>query len=157
MPVLYRYGLAIGPDGTLFVADSGNHRIRTVSQNGDVRTLAGSGTPGHKDGSGTSAQFKYPVGIAVDADGTIFVTDRANHRVRKVTAKGTVSTLAGSGRNAVVDGKGQAASFAWPNAIALVMAVSATCPWPLRQDCPLRPIVLSVRANRIRRVGGQST
>lgn len=60
------------------------------------------------------------MGVAVDADGTIFVTDRANHRVRKVTSKGNVSTLAGSGRNAVVDGKGQAACFAWPNAIALV-------------------------------------
>ena len=75
--------------------------------------------PGYKNGSGGSAQFFYPVGIAVDADGTIFVADRANHRVRKVTSKGNVSTLAGSGRNAVVDGKGEAASFAWPNAIAL--------------------------------------
>jgi len=115
----YPYGVAFAPDGALLVADSGNHRIRTVSPQGEVRTLAGSGAPGHRDGSGNSAQFFYPVGIAVDADGTAFVADRANHRVRKVTSKGTVSTLAGSGRNAVVDGKGQAASFAWPNAITL--------------------------------------
>ena len=126
--LLNRYGLAFGPDGTLFVADSGNHRIRTISPDGVVRTLAGNGTPGHKDGSGTSAQFFYPVGIAVDVDGTAFVADRANHRVRKVTSKGTVSTIAGSGRNAVIDGKGQGASFAWPNAIALV-----------RRDSPVRP------------------
>ena len=110
----------MGADGTLFVADSGNHRIRVVSQQGEVRTLAGSGVAGHKDGSGATSQFFYPVGIAIDADGTLFVTDRANHRVRKVTSKGTVSTLAGSGRNAVEDGKGQAASFSFPNAIATV-------------------------------------
>ena len=114
-----RYGIALGPDGTLFVADSGNHRIRAISANGDVRTLAGNGTAGYKDGSGSSAQFYYPVGVAVDADGVVFVTDRANHRVRKITSKGTVSTLAGSGRNAVVDGKGQQASLSWPNAIPL--------------------------------------
>ena len=138
---LLSYGLAFGPDGTLFVADSGNHRIRTINRNGDVRTLCGSGTPGHKDGSGTSAQFFYPVGIAVDADGTSFVTDRANHRIRKVTAKGTVSTLAGSGRNAVVDGKGAAASFAWPNAIALVSCRPAHPPSGCEPDAlvPCRP------------------
>ena len=138
-----RYGIALGPDGTLFVADSSNHRIRTISQAGDVRTLAGNGTAGHKDGSGSAAHFCYPVGIAVDADGTIFVTDRANHRVRKVTSKGTVSTLAGSGRNAVVDGKGQAACFAWPNAITLVrcrpsshLAVAVPCPSPRGSPAP---------------------
>ena len=114
-----RYGLTIGSDGTLYVADSGNHRIRTVSQQGDVKTLAGTGAPGHKDGSGGAAQFFYPVGIAMDSEGCLFVTDRANHRIRKVTTKGTVSTLAGSGRNAVIDGKGQAAAFSFPNAIAL--------------------------------------
>ena len=89
-----------------------------------MKTLAGNGTPGYKDGSGNGAQFYYPVGVAVDADGTLFVTDRANHRVRKVTSKGTVSTFAGSGRNAVVDGKGLNASFSFPNAIALVRAHS---------------------------------
>ena len=109
----------MGPDGTLFVADSGNHRIRSVNVHGDVRTLAGNGTPGYKDGPGAQAHFFYPVDVAVDADGTIFVADRANHRVRKVTSKGTVSTLAGSGQSAVVDGKGQAASFTFPNAITL--------------------------------------
>ena len=106
-----------------------------------MRTLAGNGLPGHKDGSGTSSQFFYPVGIAVDADGTAFVADRANHRVRKVTSKGTVSTLAGSGRNAVVDGKGQMAAFAWPNAITLdksekggAIYVSDTFHFRIRKD-----------------------
>jgi sugar lactone lactonase YvrE len=115
----YPYGIAFGTDGTLFVADSGNHRIRTISPAGDVKTLAGNGTPGFRDGSANSAMFNSPVGIAVDSEGTIFVSDRANHRVRRLTAKGTVSTLAGSGKSGVVDGKGQAASFAWPNAIAV--------------------------------------
>lgn len=138
-----RYGIALGPDGTLFVADSGNHRIRAVSQQGDVKTFAGNGHAGYKDGTGSSAQFYYPVGIAVDADGTVFVTDRANHRVRKITSKGTVSTLAGNGRNAVVDGKGQSACFAWPHAITLVRR-RARCrlvaPRPLL-SCHSSPVV----------------
>ena len=97
-----------------------NHRIRAVNPNtGDVRTLCGNGQLGHKDGPGSSAQFNYPVAVAVDADGTLFVADRGNHRVRKVTPKGTVSTLAGSGVMDIQDGKGQQAGLCFPNAIAL--------------------------------------
>ena len=77
-----------------------------VSTSGDVRTLAGTGTLGYRDGSGHSAMFSHPTDIAVDGEGTIFVADRGNHRVRKVTSKGTVSTFAGNGQNAVTDGKG---------------------------------------------------
>jgi len=112
-------GLAIGADGTLYVCDSCNHRVRTVTPGGEVRTLAGSGNAGWKDGSGHSAQFSNPTGIAVDGEGTVFVTDRGNHRVRKITSKGTVSTLAGSGNNAVADGKGAAASLSWPHSITI--------------------------------------
>ena len=110
-------GIAITPDNTLYVADSGNHRIRAVSPQGAVRTLCGCGTPGHKDGQPHTAQFMYPIGIAADSEGALFVTDRANHRVRKVTLKGHVTTLAGNGKNAVVDGKGAGASLSWPHGI----------------------------------------
>ena len=71
-----------------------------------MRTVAGNGSAGHKDGQGHSAQFFYPTDVAVDGDGLVFVADRANHRIRKVTSKGNVSTLAGSGLNGVVDAKG---------------------------------------------------
>ena len=85
-----------------------------------MRTVAGNGQAGFRDGPGHGANFFYPTDLAVDAtDGTLFVADRANHRIRKVTSKGNVSTLAGSGLNGVVDAKGTAAAFSWPNSIAL--------------------------------------
>ncbi len=112
-------GIAITPDRTLYVADSGNHIIRAVSPQGVVRSLSGCGTPGHKDGASHIAQFYYPTGIAADSDGALFVADRANHRVRKVTLKGHVSTLAGSGAAAAVDGRGSSASFSWPHGIVV--------------------------------------
>ena len=68
------------------MADSGNHRIRAVNPNtGDVRTLCGNGQLGHKDGPGSSAQFNYPVAVAVDADGTLFPAERWEQLRRKVT------------------------------------------------------------------------
>jgi len=76
--------------GTLYVADSDNHRIRTLSPEGYVSTLAGSGPTGCEygafaDGAGTSvARFDHPVGIAVDKEGTLYVADSRNHRVRKI-------------------------------------------------------------------------
>uniref|UniRef100_A0A6V2TDA6 SMP-30/Gluconolactonase/LRE-like region domain-containing protein n=1 Tax=Emiliania huxleyi TaxID=2903 RepID=A0A6V2TDA6_EMIHU len=90
-------GIALGPDGTLFIADTGNHRIRAMSQEGAVRTFCGTGTPGHRDGQPQSAQFYYPADLACDAEGTLFVADRANHRIRKITAKGR-ARLAAAGR-----------------------------------------------------------
>ena len=121
----YPYALALGPDGTIYVADSGNHRIRKITAPADnragaeVATVAGTGAPGHRDGAAHTAQFLYPTGIAADSDGTLFVADRGNHRIRKITPKGTVTTLAGSGLNGALDGKGAQAAFAWPNAVCI--------------------------------------
>ena len=113
------YGVAVDGAGTVYVADEGNHRIRKVTAAGVVSTLAGSGTAGFADGTGTAAQFNFPTGVAVDCSGTVYVADYVNQRIRKVTAAGVVSTLAGSGTAGFADGTGTAAQFNFPTGVAV--------------------------------------
>ncbi len=111
--------IAIGPDGTFYITDWGTHSIRTISPAGVVAKLAGTGTAGTTNGAGASAQFQYPEGIAVDAKGTVYVADTANHLVRMITPAGVVSTLAGTGVSGSTDGKGSTAQFRSPHGIAV--------------------------------------
>ena len=90
--------VAVDSSGILYVADTGNHRIRKITSEGVVTTLAGTGTAGHHDATGTEAQFHYPSGVAVDSSGNVYVADRDNNRIRKITPSREVSTLAGSSR-----------------------------------------------------------
>ena len=80
----------------MYVADTGNHCIRKVTPDGTVSTLAGtpSSDETFADGVGAAAAFHEPNGVAVDAAGNVYVTDSLNHRIRKVTPNGLVSTLA---------------------------------------------------------------
>jgi len=90
-------GVAVDVEGNVLVADTSNHSIRKIARDGVVSTLAGSaeGESGHADGSGDAARFNSPCSVAVDVDGTIVVADNDNNCIRKVTAEGVVSTLAG--------------------------------------------------------------
>ncbi|HZU81146.1 MAG TPA: hypothetical protein VE991_14605, partial [Acidimicrobiales bacterium] len=108
-------GLAIGPDGTLFVADSTHHRICAMSPEGIVRVVAGRAN-GYRDGPGDEAMFRFPTDVAVAPDGTCYVADTVNDRIRAVTPDGEVSTLAGSIYD-YGDGHGAAARFRRPAAI----------------------------------------
>ncbi|MCO4761826.1 MAG: hypothetical protein KC502_09995 [Myxococcales bacterium] len=99
--------------GALYVADTGNNRVRKVTLAGVVTTVAGSGAAGFADGKGTAAKFNAPAGI-VSSGGVLYVGDTGNHRVRKIAADGTVTTLAGSGTGGFKDGKGTAAQFNEP-------------------------------------------
>ena len=113
----YPAGLAVDKSGNLFVADTGNHRIRKINPDGQVTTLAGNGQPGYADGIRTAAQFHFPLGVTVDEDGNVYVADRSNRRIRKIDANGTVSTFAGSGISGLVDGPGATAQFKSPAGI----------------------------------------
>ena len=90
------WDLALDSNDNLFVIDQGNHKIKKVTPAGVVTTFAGNGSPGSQNGTGVNAQFSSPVGIAIDANDNIFVSDTQNHRIRKITPAGVVTTYAGS-------------------------------------------------------------
>jgi len=118
----YAAGIVVNGTGTtIYVADTGNHTIRAVTAAGAVSTLAGAvGLTGIADGAGGDALFAYPYGLAVDAAGTIYVADHNNHTIRKITAGGAVTTLAGSaGVAGSADGIGSASRFNGPTGIAV--------------------------------------
>jgi sugar lactone lactonase YvrE len=110
------FGIASDVAGNLYVADFGNHRIRKITPAGEVRTFAG-GEEGFADGIGSDAMFSGPFGIASDAAGNLYVADGGNHRIRKVTPTGEVSTFAG-GEAGFADGIGSDAKFFGPAGIA---------------------------------------
>jgi sugar lactone lactonase YvrE len=113
-------GMELGPDNTLYVADSGNHTIRKISDSGSVTTLAGlAGVLGFANGRGASARFFLPYGVTVDAFGTLLVADSQNGRIRKMSTDGSVSTLAGSGEWGMKDGLGASARFSFPTSPTL--------------------------------------
>ncbi len=99
--------IALGPDGYIYVADADNRRIRKISKDGTVTTVAGDGVRGYRDGKALEARFAYPTGVAVDAKGNIYVADRGSHTVRKITPDGMVTTIAGNGVAGYADGIGK--------------------------------------------------
>ncbi len=114
-------GIAVGANDTLYVADSGNHLLRKITSGGGVTTLAGSPENwGSDDGVGSAARFNGPVGVALDDQGNLFVSDSWNHAIRKITSDGTVSTWAGMpGVDGWVDGRSHTAKFCKPAELAM--------------------------------------
>ena len=113
------HGLAIGANGNVYVSDRGNHAIRVVAPNGQVRTLAGGGKEGNADGVGAAATFKQPIAVAVDKSGNVYVADRDNHLVRLIDRSGKVSVLAGTGAMGFAGGSASTAQFNQPYGVAL--------------------------------------
>ena len=114
-------GLTVDPAGNVFVADTGNSTIRKVTPAGVVTTIAGSpGRSGSADGTGSAARFNFPSGIAVDNAGNLFVTERLNNTIRRITPSGVVTTIGGlAGATGSTDEVGLAARFSNPSGIAV--------------------------------------
>jgi sugar lactone lactonase YvrE len=112
-------GIAVDAFGNVYFSEGRYHRIRKINSSGIVSTLAGGTTTGYVDGNGTTAKFSSPSGLAVDKDGNVYVADLGNNRIRKITPSGDVTTFAGNGNAASLDGISSAAGFASPIDIAI--------------------------------------
>ncbi len=119
----YPQSVAVDTLGTLYVADSGNNAIRKITPAGVVTTyvgISGWNYGGYLDAPGSAARFRGPNGVAVDANGIVYVADSGNCIIRKITPDGLVSTLAGTASQyGSADGIGASARFAHPNGIAV--------------------------------------
>jgi len=122
--------VAVSPQGQIYFTEGSGHRVRTIDYTGgfeesdrqlasnyQVTTLAGSGTGGFAEGTGSSAAFNNPLGVACDGDGNVYVADTGNRRVRRVSPTGQVVTIAGTGVDGSGDGSGEVATFSNPSGI----------------------------------------
>ena len=104
------FDVAADSAGNVYVADRANHRVRRVSPNGIITTIAGSGTAGFAGDNGlaTQANLNSPTGVAIDSAGNIYIADNGNARIRLVTPDGVIQTIAGNGVNYPFNGDGPA-------------------------------------------------
>jgi sugar lactone lactonase YvrE len=120
-------GVAVDAAGNIFIADSQDHRIRKVTPDGIITTVAGNSPlpgPGGFSGDGgpaVNAQLYYPIDVAVDGAGNLYIADYENHRIRRVSPDGIISTIAGNGTPGYSGDGGPAtsASLTWPSALAV--------------------------------------
>jgi sugar lactone lactonase YvrE len=116
-------GIAVDSSGDLFIADINNNRVRKVTPAGVINTVAGNGTPGFSGDGGpaSSAQLSSPTGVAVDSEGNLFITDKSNNRIRKVTPAGVINTVAGNGSKGFSGDGGPAssASLSFPHSLTV--------------------------------------
>jgi uncharacterized repeat protein (TIGR01451 family) len=116
-------GLALDPAGNLYIAEAGGHRVRRIDRQGIISTVAGTGVEGNAgDGNdGKRARLRSPEDVEVARDGTVYVADTGNHRVRRIDASGTITTVAGSGKKGFSGdgGRAVAARLNQPSDIAL--------------------------------------
>jgi sugar lactone lactonase YvrE len=91
--------VAVDGSGNIYIADAGNNRVRRIDAAGIIGTVAGNGTAGSMGDAGpaTQAQLRGPIGVAVDASGNLYIADEGNSRIRRVSAAGVITTLAGTG------------------------------------------------------------
>lgn len=114
------YNIATDSKGIMFAADLGNCMVRRIETDGSTSTVAGASQGGFKDGKGDHALMKFPIGIELAPDGSIFVADHENHAIRKVLPDGTLVTVAGHpDRPGLIDGNLATAQFKRPYGVKL--------------------------------------
>ena len=120
----FPYGVAVDGAGNLYIADTNNDRIRKVDAFGTITTVAGAGTAGFSGDSGlaTAAQLDFPTGVALDGTGNLYIADVSNHRIRKVDAFGTITTVAGAGTRGFSGDSGPATAARLYNPIGVAVA-----------------------------------
>ncbi len=128
--------------GNVYIADSTNERIRKITPAGIITTVAGDGSTGYggDGGQATSAQLRSPSGVAVDAKGNLYFSDKNNHRIRKVTPAGIITTVAGTGTQGYGGDGGPPAS------------ARLTTPGVLAFDAAGKLYVADVGNDRVRRI-----
>jgi uncharacterized protein (TIGR02145 family) len=110
-------GLCVDVAGNVYVADRSNMKIRKISPSGVVTTFAGTGVVGAANGTRLAAEFNYPSDITIDKSGNFYVSDEYSNQIRRISATGTVSTVAGSGATGSTDGAANVATFDRPSGI----------------------------------------
>ncbi len=113
------HGVTLDAQGVLYVADADNHCIRKITANGVVITLAGTGIAGYNDGIGANAQFSFPTDVAIGTQGALYIADRGNNCIRKITSTGIVTTWAGVAGGGYQDGPAATARFNMPSGLAI--------------------------------------
>ena len=116
-------GVTVGPDGSIYIGERLNHCIRKIDPNGLIRTVAGTGQEGYSGdgGSASAAKLAYPWGAAVGPDGSVYISDTVNHRIRRVDLSGIITTVAGTGQSGYGGdgGPATAALLSYPEGIAV--------------------------------------
>ncbi|MEV6962890.1 RICIN domain-containing protein [Streptomyces sp. NPDC051207] len=121
-------GVVVDSTGALYISDHGNHRIRKITSDGQISTVAGTGAAGFRGDGGpaVSAQLNGPFGVALDGAGDLYIADYVNHRIRKVAADGTISTVAGTGTAGFSGDDGPATSARLNCPVAMVVDSTGT-------------------------------
>ena len=148
--------VSVGPDGSIYIAESKNHRIRRIDpQSGFIDTFAGIGSVGFAgdNGPATVARLSYPSSAAVDSSGNVYICDQSNHRIRRVSPNGTITTVAGSSTPGFADGPALQAKLYYPRAISIDAAGNVLIAEPYNQ----RIRYLNVAAGTVTTVAGNGS
>ncbi len=148
-PDIYRPGGAVDTSGNVFIADRSNHRILKVAPDGVATTVAGSGEPGDSGDGGPAgtAMLSSPSGVALGDDGSIYIADTSNHRIRKVNSRGTVTTVAGTGERGF--GGERAPGVKIRGRHVSVQSVGPTSGFPGIEELEVGPIPRSIRNKEV--------